>query len=232
MKRRRLCLSLLVALTVLVSTSCAIQPAPAPPSDVVPTSPIVTVVPIPTLRPTNTAATQVFPTVQAATATPVAAPNTRTLAATRTPFIRFAAPTQLEPAAGALFKDGNDIKFVYASAGRLEQNQCYLLHVELAVPNLEKGNRGDDFVDVEHCGDPGPAGKKLTFVLYRGKFINSPNYGTMLARVRELAPEAKQLKMTWTVHVVQNNGRAADGVHYNTVPLSPESPASGFDFQP
>jgi hypothetical protein len=138
----------------------------------------------------------------------------------------------LEPQATALFKDGNDIQFRYASVGKLEPNQCYLVHVELAVPNLAKGNRGDDFLDTEHCGDPGPAGKELTFVLYRGKFTNSPNYGTILIQTHELAPEARLLKMTWKIRVVQNNGRAADGVHYNTVALSPDSPVVEFDFQP
>ena len=199
MKRWRLLVTLLVMATVLTAASCTSQTAPTPPSEIAPTSSIVTVVPISTLLPTITLEVRLLPTAQPVTPTAAPTPTVRRASTTRPAANLFPAPAQLEPTAEALFKDGNDIQFVYGSAGRLAPNQCYLLHIDLAVPNLEKGNRGDDFLDTEHCGYPGPVGKELTFVLYRGKFTNSPNYGTILVQVGELAPEARQLKMTWTV---------------------------------
>lgn len=219
----------LIPATLLFISACSSQPTPVPPTNTVPTSTIATVVPFPTLLPTIVVPA---PTIVAETAAPTAAPTQAAAGPSRPPATRLAAPVPIEPKAPTVFKDGNDIKFVYASVGRLEPDQCYLLHIEMAVPNLEKGNRGDEFLDRANCGDQGPAGKELTFVLYRGKFTNSPNYGTILAQMNDLAPEARLLKMTWTVRVVQNNGPANDGVHFNTVALSPNSPLVEFDFQP
>ncbi len=211
---------------------CSSSPNPPPTSQAISTSEIATVVPFPTLLPTVTTA----PIPAVATAIPVTetiAPTATRRASTNTQAnTRFAAPRTIAPDASASFSDGSDIPFAFASVGALQPNQCYLLHIELAVPNLPQGNRGDDFLDTEHCGDQGPAGKELTFILYRGKFTNSPNYGTILSQTHALAPEVRLLKMTWQVRVVQNNGRAADGVHYNTVALSPDSPVSEFNFQP
>ena len=221
---------LILAAMILVA-ACSSQQTPTPVTTTEPTSPIATVVPFPTLLPTTTdAPVPVVTVIPGATLT--TQPTVTRSAAHTQPAARFPAPILISPHANALFKDGNDIPFMFASVGKLEPNQCYLLHIELAVPNLPKGNRGDDFLDPAMCGDPGPAGKPLTFVLYRGKFVNSPNYGTILAQTHELAPEARLLKMTWRVRVVQNNGRAADGVHYNTAALSPDSPVIEFDFQP
>lgn len=211
-------------------TACTSRPTPPLPINIPPTSSFATVVPIPTLLPTTTASPDQNATVP--TLSPTITLQPARSASTPKPPPKYPAPIQLGPVAPASFKDGNDIEFRYASVGKLDPNHCYLLHIELAVPNLPKGNRGDDFLDSQTCGDQGPAGKKLTFVLYRGKFTNSPNYGTMLAQTQELAPTARLLKMTWTLRVVQNNGRAADGVHYNTVALSPNSPVGEFDFQP
>lgn len=212
---------------LLVATACSNQPAPTVPPTTPESVTLATIVPLPTLLPTIEVALPTTPP------TPTIEPTaTRRPAAKPQPTAQMAAPVPLAPKAPTLFKDGNDIKFTYAAVGKLEPNECYLLHIEMAVPNLEKGNRGDEFMDVEHCGDPGPAGKELSFVLYRGKFTNSPNYGTMLAQVIALEPEAKQLKMTWQVRVVKNLGRAADGVHYNTEALSPQSSILEFDFEP
>lgn len=116
--------------------------------------------------------------------------------------------------------------------GSLKPNQCYLFHIELVNPDVNPGNRGDDFLDTANCGDAGPIGKQLNFVLYRGKFTTSPNYGTILAEALALSPNVLAMKMTWVLRVVQNNGRAADGVHYNTVALSPNSPMVELDFEP
>lgn len=222
----------LLVFALLCITACSAPPTPTLPDIVAPTSEIATVVPFPTLLPTVTVAViPVEPTAPAVTVTTVPT-NTPRAANNPSSAQRFPAPTLLAPHAPANFRDGNDIPFRYASVGKLEANQCYLLHVELAVPNLPRGNRGDEFLDVDNCGDAGPAGKELTFVLYRGRFTNLPNYGTILAQTHELAPETRLLKMTWRMRIVQNNGRAADGVHYNTVALSPDSPVSEFDFQP
>lgn len=212
---------------LLIATACSNQPAPTIP----PTTPelitLATIVPLPTLLPTAAiAAPTIAPTI---TSEPTVTQRATTNAQ---PPTRLTAPMLLAPQAPTVVQDGNDIKFTYTSVGKLEPNECYLLHVELAVPNLQAGNRGDDFVDIENCGDAGPAGKELSFVLYRGKFTNSPNYGTILAQTLALAPEVKQLNMTWQARVVRNLGRAADGVHYNTTPLSPNSATLEFEFQP
>jgi hypothetical protein len=219
-----------ILVTALVVSACSTQPIPPTPP-VPPTTPeavtLATIVPLPTLLPTIVVAA---PTAAlTATPEPTATPRVQSNAQ---PPTRMPAPVPLAPQAPTLFKDGNDIKFTYAAVGKLEPTECYLLHIEMAVPNLEKGNRGDDFLDIENCGDPGPAGKELSFILFRGKFTNSPNYGTMLAQTLALAPEAKQLDMTWQIRVVKNKGRATDGVHYNTEAISPNSPVLKFEFQP
>lgn len=215
-----------ILLALLAVTACSNPPAPTVPPSTPESVTLTTIVPLPTLLPTI--AISVPTAAQTAPSEPTAVRRTNT----NTPLPTKSAPVPLGPKSPTLFKDGNDIKFAYASVGKLEPTECYLLHIEMAVPELEKGNRGDDFVDVDHCGDPGPAGKELSFVLYRGKFTNSPNYGTMLSQTLALAPEAKQLKLTWQVRVVKNQGRAADGVHYNTLALSPDSPVLELDFEP
>ncbi len=212
---------------LVLATACAGQSATPVPPPTAEISNLATIVPLPTLLPTvPVAVATAAPTL---TAEPTATQQTTIKAQ---PPTRLTAPVLIEPQAPTVFKDGNDIKFTYASVGKLAPDECYLLHIEMAVPNLAGGNRGDDFVDIENCGDPGPAGKALSFVLYRGKFTNSPNYGTMLAQTLALAPETKTLKMTWQARVVKNRGRAADGVHYNTEPLSPNSAVWEFEFQP
>ncbi len=218
----------LILLVLLLASACSLQPeVVAPPTPNEPTN-FVTIVPIPTLLPTATVA---VPAVEPPTELPkpTNAPPTGQKSA---PPAQLPAPVQVSPQPTASFHDGNDIRFTYQSVGKLEPNQCYLLHVEMAVPGMANGNRGDEFLDTANCGDPGPAGKELSFVLYRGKFTNSPNYGTMLSQVQALAPDTRKMNMTWVVRVVQNNGLGADGVHYNTVPLSPNSPVIEFEFLP
>lgn len=222
----------LLLLGILGLSACASPPTPLPlaaersPSP--PTALVATLVPIPTLLPTVTVA---LPALTAVTATPLALSPTRG-ASTPQPAAKFAPPVPVGPKPPDRFNNGNDIKFVYQSVGRLEPNQCYLLHIELVNPDVNPGNRGDDFLDADSCGDPGPAGRLLNFVLYRGKFTNSPNYGTILQQALAPSPEVRLMKMTWTLRVVQNKGRAADGVHYNTIPLSPNSSPIEFEFIP
>lgn len=214
-------------------TACSTQPPPTPIPNLEPTkSAISTVVPFPTLLPTVT--TNVAQVITTPFAAPPTVEPTKTRAPVKSPnpAPKYPAPNPISPKAGDRFNDGNDIKFVYSAVGALKPNECYLLHIELVNRSIQAGNRGDDFVDTDHCADAGPAGKNLEFVLFRGKFTNSPNYGTILQQVVALAPNARELKMTWTVRVVQNNGRASDGVHFQTVALSPNSPLNEFEFQP
>lgn len=220
---------LIVAVFFLV-TACSTPPPPTSIPNSVPTNAIATVVPIPTLLPTVTTDQQ----VTTPSASPLPAGATVTLAATGIPktAFKYPAPVQVAPQPPARFSDGNDIKFVYGAVGALKANECYLLHIELVNPAVNPGNRGDDFLDKPHCGDQGPAGKKLEYVLFRSKFTTSPNYGTILQQASALAPNVREMKMTWVLRVVQNNGPAADGVHFNTVALSPFSPRVEFDFQP
>jgi hypothetical protein len=157
---------------------------------------------------------------------------TRSAVRNQQPAFKYPAPVPLQPRPPALFKDGNDIEFVYGSVGRLEPNECYLLHIDLVNPMVNPGNRGDEFLDVANCGDQGPANAERSFVLYRGRFVSSPNYGTILALALAPSPDVQKMKMTWSLRVVRNNGRAADGVHYSTVTLSPNSQLIEFDFEP
>ncbi len=179
-----------------------------------------TAVPIPTLLPTVT--------VAAGTTAP------RVASTVTKPAYKFPAPVLLGPSRPTVFKDGNSIKFTYASVGRLAANQCYLFHVEMINPNVNPGNRGDDFLDKDHCGDQSVSGRPLSFTLNNGKFRNAPNYGTILPQARDLAPLAPKqvLRVTWYIRVVQNNGLSSDNVHYQVIPLSAPSAVLDFDFEP
>jgi hypothetical protein len=181
--------------------------------------------PTPTRPPNTVAPTAVPPT-------PVPQP---TLNALKYPAVQLLGPSR---AANNQFKDGDDIKFTFQAVGPLAANECYLLHAEMVNPALNaQNNFGDEFLDPNpgqfsaHCGDPSNAGATLAIVLYRGKFKNLPNYGTIEARAVNAAP-TDILKMTWFVQVVQNNGLSDDGVHYNIVRLSPQSSELDFDFKP
>ncbi len=147
---------------------------------------------------------------------------------------KYKAPVPLGPSRPTMYKNGNDITFTYAAVGRLAPNHCYLLHVDMINPNVNPGNRGDDFLDKSHCGDQSVSGNRLSFILYRGKFGNLPNYGTIMSEATGLAPmtSTQLLKVTWYVWVAQNNGLSTDKVHYRVVPLSPPSAVLDFDFEP
>ncbi len=101
----------------------------------------------------------------------------------------------------------------------------------MSNPNAPSaGPFGDDFLDVAHCGDHSPLNTRLRFALLRPKF-GSPTYGTIEQFAQNAAP-TDLLKVQWYVRVVQNNGLSADGVHYNTTPLSPNSATLESDFLP
>jgi hypothetical protein len=240
---------LLVFLAAVVGCNSAtrtptLAPAPAPttiPSAVLePTeTPTLESTETPILEPTET------PPSTPATGTPEAS---ATQASTQAPTVRpvraaspttgaqykYQAPAPLGPSRPTMYKNGGDIPFTYASVGPLAANQCYLLHVEMVNPNFNPGNRGDDFLDKDHCGDLSATGKRLLFTLYRGSYRAAPNYGTILSEALALAPlsPSQLLKVTWYVRLVQNNGLSADQVHYQVVPLSLPSAVLDFDFEP
>lgn len=210
------------------STTPTPTPIPTPPGNiiVVTATPIVvqTLVPVPTLLPTVIVATG---TVVVPTASSGSKAGATTVAH------KYSAPIAVGPNRPTVFNEGNDITFTYASVGPLLANECYLLHVELVNPDVPtKNNRGDDFLDKDSCGDQSKADKHLNFILFRGKFINSPNYGTIESQALALAPDVVTMKMTWNVKVVQNNGLSPDGVHYNVIAVSPSSATMDFDFKP
>lgn len=218
----------MVLVSMLAAAGCAPNNPTVAPSPV-PTNPSATSAPteiIATITETATAAAS-----EAVHPTPTAQATARPTQKTE---YKYDAPIPLGPKRPTIYKDGNDVPFTYSSVGPLPTNVCYLLHVELVNPNVNPGNRGDDFLDKDNCGDQSVAGKRLSFVLYRSKFRNSPNYGTIMAEAVGAARlEPKQvLRMTWFVRVVQNNGISSDNVHYQVSPLSEPSTVLDFDFEP
>jgi hypothetical protein len=178
-----------------------------------------------------------LPTVTTAAATTSVKAGTTRVATTALVQFKYPAPVPLGPARPTMFKNNNDITFTYGAVGKLQPSECYLVHAEMINPYVAtNNNRGDDYLDpsTSHCGDQSVSGKPLSFVLYRGRFRTSPNYGTILSEALALAtPGPKEyFKMTWYVQVVQNNGLSPDGVHYETIPLSPPSAVLDFDFEP
>jgi hypothetical protein len=231
---------ILVSLT-LTAVGCSANPTPTPlAATSAPTAPIVVVtateepgatqlaseVPLPTLLPT---VTETAGTPTSSTVTSRAAPTAKTTT------YKYPAPVPLGPSRPTLYKNGNDITFTYASVGKLLTKECYLVHVDMINPNVAtQNNRGDDFLDQDSCGNQGVSGKPSSFVLYRGRFRTSPNYGTILAETLALAPlsPTQLLPVKWYVRVVQNNGLSSDGVHYRVASLSPASAVMDFDFEP
>jgi hypothetical protein len=207
--------------------------------------------PTPTLAPTTAPTSFLSPTLEpSATLLPPTTTGTPEASATETPQptagvtrvaptsvtvqYKYRAPVVVGPTRPTVYKNGNDITFTYEAVGHLAANYCYLLHVDMINPNVNPGNRGDDFLDKDHCADQKVSGTRLSFILYRGKFGNLPNYGTIMSEAMELAPltSTQLLRVTWFVRVVQNNGLSADKVHYRVVPLSPPSAVLDFDFEP
>ncbi len=210
--------------------------SPMPPPTVAATS-APTSLPLPTQEATATLLPPTATGTPEASATDTPTPTasaTRAAPTTAKVQYRYQAPVPLGPSRPTMYKNGNDITFTYAAVGRLASNHCYLLHVDMINPNVNPGNRGDDFLDKSHCGNQSVSGNRLSFILYRGKFGNLPNYGTIMSEAMGLAPltSTELLRVTWYVRVVQNNGLSTDKVHYRVVPLSPPSAALDFDFEP
>ncbi len=175
---------------------------------------------VPPKAPTKSANTQ--PTQGATKATPAPSPSPvpTTVPQPTQAALAYPAPEMIGPS-GASFREGNDVQVYYRSVGTLASNQCYWVRLELDNP-LSKQPSADNFLDTSHCGDASAAGSQLTFTVYRSKFTTNPNYGDVLRRALEPG-RPDSLVMYLSVVVVQNNGKSADGVHYNVTPLSPAS---------
>lgn len=222
-----------VVIVVVTSTS---QPTLAPTETMEATiTPLATFTPIgletptPTRRATTTpAAVKTAPPSKTKPAsTPTAEPPTST-----PPPDKYPAPIAISPKAGDSNSDRGDIQFYYGAVGPLGANECYLLYIQMVNPNATAGGvAGDTFMDTNQCGDPSPPGKPLKYVLFRPTFHNVRTFGTIERNAQNAAP-TDLLKLQWFVRVVLNNGPSPDGVHYNTVPLSPESATLESDFRP
>ncbi len=199
---------------VETATSAATAPATRRVATVAPGTPK----PARTNAPAPTPAGKASPAAQATAAPP--APST----------IKYPAPTALQPGAGGSVTSGSAMQLYFSSVGPLGTNECYLLHVWMTNPNAASGPWGEFFLDTKHCGDQSPVNARLKFDVNPPKF-HWPDYGQM-ERSAQQAADADLLKVHWNVLVVQNNGAQADGVHYNTTPLSETSATLEFDFKP
>ncbi len=189
-------------------------------------SPTATPRPTATAAPAKTSATANTPrAVKSATTAPPAARPTAIASQNK-----FPAPTAISPTEGDSFRDGSDIQFYFGAVGPLGPNECYLFYVEMMNPNATSGGiAGDEFLDNAHCGDQSVPGARLKYVLFRSKYTNAPNYGTIEAQA-VAAAQTDLLKVRWFVRVVQNSG--SDGVHHNVTFLSPPSATLECDFYP
>ncbi len=189
----------------------------------------------PTIRKATTAPTTLATVAPAAnTPKPVATtkPTATRIPPTTVPLqMKYPAPQPVGPV-NVIKNYGNDLEFNFIAVGPLGQNECYLVHLDFSNPSAPSaGSFGDDFLDVPHCGDQSPIDRRLKFTVYRPGF-NGPNYGGIEAAAENAAPTAELLQARWYIRIVRNNGPKGDGVHYNTVPLSPNSAALNFTFAP
>jgi hypothetical protein len=256
-RRFFLALSLSTTAVFFFASGCQAQPKPTPAPT--PTENVVVVVVTstaqPTLAPTETLEPTITPLAtftpiglnsptptQRATRTPApvktTAPNTPTPASSVTPVPatatetpdKYPAPIAISPTTGDANSDRADIQFKYLAVGPLGGSDCYLLHVQMMSASGNAPPAGDDFLDASSCGNQNPPGARLTFVLKRPR-LGSPTFGGIEQLAQNLGAVAPY-RLQWYVRVVQNNGLSADGVHYNTAPLSPNSSTLESKFNP
>ncbi len=184
----------------------------------------------PTRAVTQTAPAAVTAAVKGmATATPAATASPTPVTPTQVP-IKYAAPQPIKPGPGDQQSDGSDIQFYFNSVGVLNPDECYLVHYQMININApSKGPFADEFVDQSRCGDATPAGRPVYVTLYRPKFRDKPNYGT-IESITERAAPTDLIRFQWYVAVVLNYGLSADGVHYDTARESSPSAVLEFDF--
>jgi hypothetical protein len=154
----------------------------------------------------------VAPTVEQAPTLPAAEPTTASAPTT------FPAPQGISPE-GVAFRDGDTLRFSFASVGPLATNQCYRIEMTLGNPN-GPGGVGDYWVGL--CGDQSAAGSVLRFDVKPARFRDEPNYGTLLVSADEVIPPTPDYVMNWSVSVV-NLLDASDPVHPQVEPISAPS---------
>lgn len=209
-----------VVVIVVTATS---QPTLAPTK-----APEATITPIPTLTPVVTqtvtatvAATAVAqvtrPPASPAAVQPTAEQPTASAPPTVAAPTNFAAPLVFAPE-GLAFRDGDTVKFIFASAGPLASDQCYRFDMTLGHPT-DAGGAGDWWVGL--CGNQSNAGDRLEFDLKPGRFRDEANYGTLLVNAEEFIPPTPNYVMKWFVSVVKVD--AVDTLKPNVEALSPAS---------
>jgi hypothetical protein len=218
---------------VVVVTSTA-QPTLAPTETLEATiTPLATFTPIglnsPTPSPRATATAAPVKTPVPITAKPEASATPVPPSATQAPD-KYVAPVPISPSGNDANSDRADIQFKFLSVKPLSGNECYLLHVQMASASGNVPAAGDDFLDTDTCGDQSAPGSRLTFTLKRPKF-GSPTFGGIEKQAANFGAVAPY-KLEWYLRVVQNNGLSADGVHYDTLPLSPDSQTLDSVFNP
>lgn len=181
-------------------------------------TPITTVTVTATARATNVAQATRAPAT-AALEQPTAVPTEAAPPPTNAP-TNFPAPAVFSPE-GIAFRDGDTLKFEFASVGQLGANQCYRFDMTLGNPT-GPGGVGDYWVGL--CGNQSNAGDRLLFQVKPGRFRDEPNYGTLLVSADNVIPPTPQYTMQWFVTVVQKLDEA-DPVHPNVQALSPASVA-------
>lgn len=235
---------LLIAVFLL---GCQQRPA-VPTVALEPTAPVVVIVVTatsqPTLKPTNTTAPTITPL--AALTTTVTETITATVSATsvaqatRPPATAaqaqpteqptesvpptLPAPSSFPPPAvlapeGKAFRDGDTLKFEFASVGPLTADQCYRLDMTLGHPT-QAGGVGDYWIGM--CGNQSNTGDRLVFEVKPARFRDEANYGTLLVSAENVIPATPEYVMQWFVSVVKLVD-ATDPVHPNVQPLSPNS---------
>lgn len=209
---------------IMIIVTATSQPTLAPTKTLA-----ATITPIPTLTPevtaTLTATVQAKPTTaptQAAVVpTTLPSPSEPTAAATNPPApVSFPAPQVFSPEDTA-FRDGDTLRFEFASVGPLAPDQCYRIDMTLGNPT-GPGGVGDYWVGL--CGDQTAVGGRLRFDVKPGRFRDEPNYGTLLSSADSVIPPTPEYVMNWFVSVVRRVD-ATDPVHPKVEAQSPNSPA-------
>lgn len=217
-----------------------IAPEPTEPVIVI----VVTATSQPTLAPTNTVEPSITPiavlTVDATETVTTTVSATTVAQATRPPVTVAPPPTAQEPTAaapeatvapsnfpapsifapeGKSFRDGDTVKFEFASVGPLAPDQCYRFDITLGHPT-GPGGVADYWVGL--CGNQSGAGDRIAFDIKPGRFRDEANYGTLLISADEIIPPTPDYVMQAFVSVVRLVD-ASDPVHPTVEALSGNS---------
>jgi hypothetical protein len=216
---------------VVIVITATSQPTLAPTNTVEATiTPLATFTPVsfetvtPTVQATVVAQATRPPATAAGQATVPPPPPTESVPPTVPVPTNFAAPAVIAPEA-VDFRDGNTIKFEFASVGPLASDQCYRIDMTLGHPT-GPGGVGDYWVPMALCGNQSAAGDTIIFNLKPARFRDEPNYGTLLVNADnpDNIPPTPNYVMRWFVTVVKLVD-ATDQVHPTVEALSPASAA-------